>query len=59
MEYQKITNLLEYASNQASKFRTKNWVEINYESRSGYNANSQIKSKTKMLKSSLCDYSDG
>ena len=28
MEYQKIVNLLEDASNQLSKFRTKNWVEI-------------------------------
>ena len=28
MEYQKIVNLLEDASNQLSKLRTKNWVEI-------------------------------
>ena len=27
MEYQKITNLLDSASNQPSKFKTKNWVE--------------------------------
>ena len=58
MEYQKITNLLDSASNQPSKFRTKNWVEINDESRGGYNVNSQIKFKTTILKSSLCDYSD-
>ena len=32
MEYPKIANLLESASNQASKFRTKNWAEINDES---------------------------
>ena len=31
MEYQKITNLLDNASNQPSKFRTKNLVEINPE----------------------------
>ena len=30
MEYQKIINLLD---NQPSKFRTKNWLEINDESR--------------------------
>ena len=42
MEYQKITNLLDSASNQPSKFRTKSWVEINDESREGYNLNSQI-----------------
>ena len=28
MEYQKIANLLGNTSNQPSKFRTKNWVEI-------------------------------
>ena len=58
MEYQKIINLLDNASNQPSKFRTKNWVEISDESRGTYNANTRIKSKTTMLKSSLCNYSD-
>ena len=58
MEYQKITNLIDHASNQPSKFITKNWVEINDESRGTYNVNSQIKFKTTTLKSSLCDYSD-
>ena len=61
MEYQKIANLIDDTSNQPSKFRTKNWVEINDESREKYNVklnNSQIKFKTTMLKSSLCDYSD-
>ena len=46
------------ASNQPFKFRTKNWVETNDESRGTYNVNSQIKFKTTMLKSSLCHYSD-
>ena len=58
MEYQKIANLIDDTSNQRSKFRTRNWVEINDESRGAYNVNSQIKFKTTMLKSSLCDYSD-
>ena len=58
MEYQKLANLIGDASNQPSKFKTKNWVEINDESRGTYNVNSQIKFKTTMLKSSLCDYSD-
>ena len=53
MEYQKIINLLENTSNQPSKFRTKNLVEINDESRVTYNTNSQIKFKNTMLKSSL------
>ena len=50
--------MIDDASNQPSQFRTKNWVEINDESRGTYNVNSQIKFKTTMLKSSLCDYSD-
>ena len=50
--------MIDDASNQPSKFRTKNWVEINEESRGTYNVSSQIKFKTTMLQSSLCDYSD-
>ena len=46
MEYQKIANLIDDTSNQPSKFRTKNWIEINDESRGTYNVNSQIKFKT-------------
>ena len=33
MEYQKIANLLDSASNKPSKFRTRNWVEINDKAR--------------------------
>ena len=62
MEYQKIANLFNnevalIASNQPSKFRTRNWVEINDESRGNY-ANSDIRFKTTMLRSNLCDYAD-
>ena len=58
MEYQKIANLIDDASDHPSKFRTKNWVEVNDESRGTCNVNSQITFKITMLKSSLCDYSD-
>ena len=59
MEYQKIANLIDDNTiNQPSKFKIRNWIEINDESRGVYNVNSQIKFKTTMLKSSLCDYSD-
>ena len=58
MECQKIINLLNNTSNQVSKFRTKNWIEINDQSRRVYNTNSDIRFKATMLKSSLCDYSD-
>ena len=51
-------NLLDNASNQPFKFRTKNWVEINNESRGTYHINDQIRFKTTMVTSSLCDHSD-
>ena len=57
MEYQKIVNLLSNESDQPSKFRTRNWIEINDESRENY-ANGDIKFKTMMLRSNLCDYAD-
>ena len=62
MEYQEITNLLDKevglsASNQPSKFRTRNWVEITDESRETYTSN-YIKFETTMLRSNLCDYAD-
>ena len=58
MEYKEITNLLENTPNQPSKFRIKNRIEINNDTHRRYNTNSQIKFKTSMLKSSLCNYSD-
>ena len=57
MEYQKIANLLNDESSQPSKFRTRNWIEINDESRGTYTSN-DIKFKTTMLRSNLCDYAD-
>ena len=51
--------MLGSASNKSSKFRTKNWFEINDEIRGTDSTNKQIKVKTGMLRSSLCDYSDG
>ena len=57
MEYQKITNLLDGTTNQPSKFRTRNWVEINDESKGRYD-NSNIRFKTSMMRSNLCGYSD-
>ena len=58
MEYQKIANLLDNETNQPSKFRTRNWIEINDESRGTYPVNKQIKFKAPMLRSSLYDYAD-
>ena len=42
MEYQKIMNLLDNTTNQPSKFRTRNWIEINDESRGKYENSSII-----------------
>ena len=57
MEYQKIANLLNDESNQPSKFRKRNWVEINDEAKGRYD-NSKIRFKTSIIRWSLCVYSD-
>ena len=50
--------MLENTLNQPSKFRTKNWVEVNDKARGIYNVNSKFKFKIFMLRSILCGYSD-
>ena len=50
--------MLNDGSSKPSKFKPKNWVEISDEARGIYSPNKQIKCKTSMLRSSLCDYSD-
>ena len=55
---QKIINLLDNTPNQPSKFKTKNWVEINDESQETYNEDNQIRFNTSMLRSSVCNYSN-
>ena len=54
----KDTYLHKNTPDEASKFKTKNWVEINDDTWGTYTTNNQIKFKTPMLKSSLYDYSD-
>ena len=58
MNYRKLINLLDDTTNQPSKFRTRNWVEINDESQRMYNVNSDIRFKTLIIRSNLCDNSD-
>ena len=58
MEYQKIINLFDNIPNQTTRFRTNDQVETNDESHGVYNTGSQIRFKTSMLRSSLCNYSD-
>ena len=57
MEYQKIANLSDNTSNQPSKFKTRNLVEINDESRGTYTSN-DTRFKNTMLRSNLCDQAD-
>ena len=61
MEYQKITNLLGTTLDEIPRFITKKWVEVHDQSGSAddrYKTNKQIRFKTSMLRSDLCDYSD-
>ena len=61
MEYQKITNLLGSISDKVQKFITKKWVEVYDQSGDAndrYKPSKQIRFKTLMLQSDLCDYSD-
>ena len=57
MEYQKIINLLDDTTNEPPKFRTRNWVKINDESK-GKHDNSNIRFKTSMIRLNLYEYSD-
>ena len=50
MKYKKLINLLENTPNQPTKFKTKNWAEINDDARGMYGTNSQFKFKNLMLK---------
>ena len=56
MEYQKIENLLDNETNQPSKFRTRNWVEIDDES--GEDILVTILNLKLILRSNLCNHAD-
>ena len=61
MEYQKITNFLGITIDEIPRFITKTWVEVYDQSGSDddrYKPSKQIRFKTSMLRSDLCDYSD-
>ena len=61
MEYQKITNLLSTTPNKVSSFITKKWIEVDDQSgnpHDRYKPNKQIRFKTSMLRSDLCDFSN-
>ena len=54
MKYQKTIKLLDNTQNQLTKFRTENRIEIKDEPRG--TSTSQIKFKTSLLKSTLCNF---
>ena len=58
MEYQKIKNVLDNIPNKVPRFITKKWIEVYDQSGETYNTNKQIRFKTSMLRSDLCDFSD-
>ena len=58
MEYQKIMNLLGNIPDKVPRFITKKWIEVHDQSGETYNTNKQIRFKTSMLRSDLCDFSD-
>ena len=61
MEYQKITNLLGTMLDEVPRFITKKWVKVHDQSGSAedrYKPSKQIRFKTSMLRSDVCDFSD-
>ena len=55
MEFQKITNS---GNNDLPKFVSKKWIEVYYQSEGNYDINKEIRIKTSILRSDLCDFSD-
>ena len=58
MEYQKIKNVSDNMPDKVPRFIDKKWIEVHDQSGEIYNTNKQIKFKTSMLRSHLCDFSD-
>ena len=60
MEFQKIVNFLDTTSDDKDlpSFVTKKWIEVYDQLEKNYNINKEIRIKTSMLRSDLCDFSD-
>ena len=60
MEFQKIVNFLDIISDDKNfpKFVTKKQIEVYDQSEKKYSPNKEIRIKTSMLRSYLCDFSD-
>ena len=57
MEFQKITNFLDITSDNKdlTKFVTEKWIEVYDQSQGKYDINKEIRIKTSMLRSDLCN----
>ena len=60
MEFQKIINLLDITSDDKDlpRFVTKNWIEVYDQSQRNYDVNKELRIKTSLLRSDLCDFND-
>ena len=60
MEFQKIVNFLDTTSDDKDlpRFVTEKWIEVYDQSGGNYNFNKEIRIKTSMLRSDLCDFSN-
>ena len=60
MKFQKIVNFLNTAPTDKNlpKFDTKKWIKVYDQSERNSNPNKEIRIKTSMLRSNLCDYSN-
>ena len=59
-ESQKIVNFLDTTSDDKDlpRFVTKKWIKVYDQSGGNYNINKEVRIKTSMLRSDLCDFSD-
>ena len=59
MKFQKLVNLLDMTSDDKylPRFVTKKWIEVYDQSWRNYNVNKEIRIKTPILRSDLCNFS--
>ena len=60
MEFQKTVNFLDttFDDKDLPRFVTKKWIEVYDQSEGNYDVNKEIRIKTSMLRSDLCDFSN-
>ena len=60
MEFQKVANFLDTTSDDKDlpRFVTEKWIEVYDQLEGNYNINKEIRIKTSMLRSDLCDFND-